>query len=37
MGTDAWRNWNAFNDAKPEPENADEEPYSDRHFVGGQI
>jgi hypothetical protein len=35
MGTDAWRNWNAFNDEKPESENADDELYSDRHFVGG--
>jgi hypothetical protein len=24
MGTDAWRNWNAFNEQKPETENADE-------------
>jgi hypothetical protein len=34
MGTDAWRNWNAFNEQKPETENADDELYSDRHFVG---
>jgi hypothetical protein len=35
MGTDAWRNWNAFNQQNPETENADDELYSDRHFVGG--
>jgi hypothetical protein len=35
MGTDAWRNWNAFNEQNPETENADDELYSDRHFVGG--
>lgn len=35
MGTDAWRNWNAFNEENPETENADDELYSDRHFVGG--
>ncbi len=35
VGTDAWRNWNAFNHAKPETENADDELYSDRRFVGG--
>ncbi|NGY65059.1 hypothetical protein G7043_39715 [Lentzea sp. NEAU-D13] len=35
MGTDAWRNWIAFNDEKPETENADDELYSDRLFVGG--
>lgn len=35
MGTDAWRNWNAFNDEKPEIENADDELHSDRRFVGG--
>lgn len=35
MGTDAWRNWNAFNQKDPEIENADDELYSDRHFVGG--
>lgn len=35
MGTDAWRNWNAFNEGLPENENADDELYSDRHFVGG--
>jgi hypothetical protein len=35
MGTDAWRNWNAFNEHNPETENADNELYSDRHFVGG--
>ena len=35
MGTDAWRNWNAFNEENPEIENADDELYSDRHFVGG--
>jgi hypothetical protein len=37
MGTDAWRNWNAFNELKPEIENADHELYSDRHFVGGPL
>lgn len=35
MGTDAWRNWQAFNDGKAETENADDEIYSDRRFVGG--
>jgi hypothetical protein len=35
MGTDAWRNWNAFNEKNPETEDADDELYSDRHFVGG--
>lgn len=35
MGTDAWRNWNAYNEQLPEIENLDEELYSDRHFVGG--
>jgi hypothetical protein len=35
MGTDAWRNWNAFNEQNPETKNADDELYSDRHFVGG--
>lgn len=35
MGTDAWRNWNAFIAQNPESENADDELYSDRHFVGG--
>ena len=35
VGTDAWRNWNAFNGEKPETENADDELYSDRHFIGG--
>lgn len=35
MGTDAWRNWNAFNEENPETENADDELYSDRHFAGG--
>src|SRR5690242_9406552 len=35
MGTDAWRNWNAFNEQNPETENADDELYSDRHFVSG--
>jgi len=37
MGTDAWRNWNAFSDGKPESENADDELYSDRRFVGGPL
>lgn len=35
MGTDAWRNWNAFDEEKPETENAEDELYSDRHFIGG--
>ncbi|GAB3673331.1 hypothetical protein [Angustibacter aerolatus] len=35
MGTDAWRNWNAYNRQYAEIENADDELYSDRHFVGG--
>lgn len=33
MGTHAWRNWQAFNNAKPETENADDELYSDRRFA----
>jgi hypothetical protein len=32
VGTDAWRNWNAF---KPELENVDVDLYSDRQFGGG--
>ena len=35
MGTDAWRNWNAFNAGEPEIENVDDELHSDRHFAGG--
>jgi hypothetical protein len=35
MGTDAWRNWKAFNEEEPEIENADDELYSDRHLIGG--
>lgn len=35
MGTDGWRNWSAFHQGEPELENADDEVYSDRHFVGG--
>jgi hypothetical protein len=35
VGTEAWRNWKAFDDSKPEIENADDELYSDRLFVGG--
>lgn len=35
MGTDAWRNWNAFLNGEPEVEDADDDFYSDRHFVGG--
>lgn len=35
MGTDAWRNWKAYNDGRPEIENVDEELHSDRRIVGG--
>lgn len=35
MGTDAWRNWRAFDDDSPEMENFHDELYSDRHFSGG--
>lgn len=35
MATDAWVNWHAFNDDKPERENIDEDLYSDRQFVAG--
>lgn len=35
MGTDAWRNWTAYEDEKAEIENADDELHSDRSFVGG--
>ncbi|MEV7767853.1 hypothetical protein [Microbacterium sp. NPDC086615] len=34
MGTDAWRNWRAFDGGNPESENVDEDLYSDRSFVG---
>jgi hypothetical protein len=35
MGTDAWRNWNAFDAGNLEVENVDDELHSDRHFTGG--
>ncbi len=35
MGTDAWRNWNAYDDGKAEIENVDDELHSDRRFDGG--
>jgi hypothetical protein len=37
MGTDAWRNWRAFNDGQQELENYDDELQSDVSFTGGPI
>jgi hypothetical protein len=35
LGTDAWRNWRAFNDGEQELENFDDELQSDVQFFGG--
>ena len=35
MGTDAWKNWRAFDSGEPERENYDDELQSDVSFIGG--
>lgn len=37
MGTDAWRNWRAYEAGNVELENVDEDLHSDRQFVGGPV
>jgi hypothetical protein len=37
LGTDAWRNWRAFNDGHRELENFDDELQSDVRFLGGTV
>ncbi|QTE28537.1 hypothetical protein [Pengzhenrongella sicca] len=37
MGTDAWRNWSAYNVQASESENFQDEAHSDRRFTGGPL